>query len=400
MLEAALNINQDIDDAVKKVDERVRAHYIDQAGELDLFDSAYYKAKDAVNKMSTYVHKKTEKIKQNPIGGFFNYNYIGPGTKFNAQTPINKLDQIGRLHDMDYRFAHREPNKEKRDKNLIQADRNMITRMNQIPISEQDNFYHFVKHAMNMKILATEAGILPADLFVNKGPKIIPSLLPPTFATFAQEAKQPNIISKFVNTKLSQRRIKEAVKEKDNFVYETPQKNKNIDDDDEKFETPLTSKPTFTNFLVNKTSDETASLLDKHYNNLLSHKKNVDDAISSNNNANILVELGSPEHYPVLLQNAQQKNTEGVPGLAQHYSNNLQEAIGQLEHTMSSSGIQALSNTEINEIRPSSSYLKENFVEIPSTADKKLPSIFSPRKTRTPKKIINYNPAPQYYRPQ
>ena len=224
MLEAALNTNENIDDAVKNVNERVRAHYIDQAGELDLFDSAYYKAKDAVNKMSTYVHKKKEKIKQNPIGGFFNYNYIGPGTKFNAQTPINKLDQIGRIHDMDYRFAHREPNKEKRDKNLIQADRNMITRMNQIPIEEQDNFYHFVKHAMNMKILATEAGILPADLFVNKGEKVkLSYLLPPKSA---QEAKKTNIITKFVNTKLGARRTKEAVKEKDNFVYETPQKNK------------------------------------------------------------------------------------------------------------------------------------------------------------------------------
>jgi hypothetical protein len=387
MLEAALNVNENIDDAVKKVDERVRAHYIDQAGELDLFDSAYYKAKDAVDKMSTYVHKKKEKIKQNPIGGFFNYNYIGPGTKFNAQTPINKLDQIGRLHDMDYRFAHKEPNKEKRNKNLIQADRNMIRRMEQIPINEQDNFYHFVKHAMKMKILATEAGILPADLFVNKGPK--------------SPANKTNIISRFVNNKLSQRRTLEADEEKRNFVYETPQKQKNVnDDDDEKFETPLTSKPNFANFVVNKTSDETSELLDKHYNNLSSHKKNVDSAISSNNNANILVELGSPEHYPLLLQNAaQQKNIEGVLGLAQHYSNNLQEAIGQLEHTMSSSGIQALSNTEMNEIRPSSSYLQKNFVEIPSTADKKIPSIFSPRKTRVSKNNTNYNPSPQYYRP-
>jgi hypothetical protein len=162
----------------------------------------------------------------------------------------------------------------------------------------------------------------------------------------------------------------------------------------------LTSKPTLQNFVVNKTSDETSELLDKHYNNLLSHKKNVDSAITSNNNANIFVELASPEHYPLLLQNAQQKNTEGVLGLAQHYSNNLQEAIGQLEHTMSSSGIQALSNTEMNEIRPSSSYLQENFVEIPSTADKKLPSIFSPRKTRVSKKNTNYNPSPQYYRPE
>jgi hypothetical protein len=67
---------------------------------------------------------------------------------------------------------------------------------------------------------------------------------------------------------------------------------------------------------------------------------------------------------------------------------------------MSSSGIQALSNTEMNEIRPSSSYLQENFVEIPSTADKKLPSLFSPRKTRVSKKNTIYNPSPQYYRPE
>jgi hypothetical protein len=384
MLEAALNINENIDDAVKNVNERVKAHYIDQAGELDLFDSAYYKAKDAVNKMSTYVHKKKEKIKQNPIGGFFNYNYIGPGTKFNAQTPINQLDQIGRLHDMDYRFAHKEPNKAKRDKNLIQADRNMIQRMNKIPLNEQDNFFHFVKHAMNMKILATEAGILPADLFVNKGPK--------------QPANKTNIISRFVNNKLSQRRTLEADKEKRNFVYETPQKQKNVnDDDDEKFQTPLTSKP-MENFIINKTSDETSALLEKHYNNLISHKKDVDDAISSNDKANIFTELGSPNSYPRLLQNAQQNNTGGILELAQRYSDNLNEARGDLEHTMSSSGIQAFSDSEIKQIKPSSSYLEQNFVEIPETANKNLPGIFSPRKTRVSKTNTNYNPPHQYYR--
>lgn len=381
----ALNPSGSIEEALRDVDRKVKAHYATQEtqNDLDLFDQAYYGIK-----------KKKDQIIQNPIGGIFGYNYIGPGTKFNAQTPINKLDQIGRLHDMDYRFAHREQNKEKRDKNLIQADRNMINRMNKIPLNEQNNFYHFVKHAMKMKILATEAGILPADLFVNKGEKVkLAYLLPPKTV---HESNKTNIISKFINNKLGQRRTKEA----QNFVYKTPEKKKNDDTDDEKFDTPYTSNKTdLQNLLINKTSNETSSLLEQHYNNLNTHKQNVDNAISSNDKADIIKELGSPEHYPAILSDAYQKNgNDGVVNLAQHYSNNLSDAIADLEHTMSSSGITALSQNEVNTINPSDTFLKENFTVIPSTANKKLSAIFSPRKTRKGASI-NYNPPKQYYKP-
>lgn len=377
----ALNPSVSIEEALRDVDRKVKAHYATQEtqNDLDLFSKAYYGIK-----------QKKDQITQNPIGGIFGYNYIGPGTKFNAQTPINKLDQIGRLHDMDYRFAHREQNKERRNQNLIQADRNMINRMNKIPLNEQNKFYHFVKHTMKMKILATEAGILPADLFVNKGEKVkLSYLLPPKTV---DDSNKTNIISRFINKKMGQRRMNEAQNEKQNFVYKTPEKKKPDD-------TYTSNKTDLQNLLMNKTSNQTSSLLEQHYNNLNSHKQNIDNAISSNNKADIIVELGSPEHYPSILVDAQQKNgNEGVISLAQHYSNNLSAAIADLEHTMSSSGITALSQNEVNTINPTETFLKENFTVIPSTANKKLSAIFSPRKTRRSANI-NYNPPQQYYKP-
>jgi hypothetical protein len=382
LLEAALNVDANVDEAVKNLHKNIINHYVGQASDKDLLQNS-------IDKFSTYVTKKKEQVSQNPVGGWFGYNYIGPGTKFNAQTPINKLDQIGRLHDMDYRYAHREPNKEKRNKNLIQADKNMLKRMEKIPFNEKDKFYNFVKHVMTLKVKATEAGILPADLFVNKGEsKKLNYLLPPKTLP---DSKKTNVISQLINKKMSERRMKEAEKEKPkDWVYETPRKPKE-EEIDEKFETPLTS------FIINKTSDSTSSLLTKHYDNVTSHKKNVDDAVASNSKAQVFMELGSEQHYPSLLVDAQSKNgTEGVMSLAQHYSNNLKNLQQELEHSMASSGITALSENEMLQLNPSNAYLKDNFTEIPATANKKLPSLFSPRKARKTRSI-NYNPAPQYY---
>lgn len=383
LLEAALNVDEDIDKAVKNLHKNIINHYVGQASDKDFFENS-------VDKFSTYVTKKKEKVLQNPVGGWFGYNYIGPGTKFNAQTPINKLDQIGRLHDMDYRYAHREPNKEKRSKNLIQADENMIKRMEKIPFNEKDNFHNFVKHVMTLKVNLTKAGILPADLFVNQGEsKKLKYLLPPKTLS---DSKKTNIISQLINKKMSERRMKEAEKEKptENSVFVTPRKPRE-EEIDEKFETPLTS------FIMNKTSDPTSSLLTKHYDNLTSHKKNVDDAIASNSKAQVFTELGSEQHYPSLLVDAQLKNgSEGVMSLAQHYTNNLKNLQQELEHSMASSGITALSENEMLQLNPSNAYLKDNFTEIPATANKKLPSLFSPRKT-TRGGDINYKPKAQYY---
>jgi hypothetical protein len=252
---------------------------------------------------------------------------------------------------------------------------------------------------MKMKILATEAGILPADLFVNKGEKVkLSYLIPPKTI---KESNKTNIISRFINNNLSQTRTKEAQNNKmQNFVYKTPEKKKIDDTDDEKFDTPYTlNKTDLQNLLINKTSNETSSLLEQHYNNLNVHKQNVDNAISSNDKADVIKELGSPKHYPALLIDAHQKNgNDGVINLAQHYSNNLTAAIADLEHTMSSSGITALSQNEVNTIDPSETFLKENFTVIPSTANKKLSAIYSPRKTRRGANI-NYNPPNQYYKP-
>jgi hypothetical protein len=383
LLEAALNVDANVDEAVKNLHKDIINHYVGQARDKDFFENS-------IDKLSTYVTKKKEQVLQNPVGGWFGYNYIGPGTKFNAQTPINKLDQIGRLHDMDYRFAHREPNIEKRNKNLIQADENMLKRMQKIPLNEKDNFHNFVKHVMTLKVNLTKAGLLPADLFVNKGEsKRLKYLLPPTTPA---ESKKTNIISRLINQKLSERRMKEAEKESaeqkkptENSVFVTPQKPR--------------EKETLTSFIINKTSDPTSSLLTKHYDNVTSHKKNVDDAVASNSKAQVFMELGSEQHYPSLLVDAQSKNgSEGVMSLAQHYSNNLKNLQQELEHSMASSGITALSENEMLQLNPSNAYLKDNFTEIPATANKKLPSLFSPRKTRK-KSSVDYNPAPQYYRP-
>ena len=258
-------------------------------------------------------------FKRNPFGYFFNQNYTGPMTKFEGQPHLDKLDFIARMHDMDYFFAHYEKDPEKFKKNLIQADKNMVKRIDNLSKSEDIGKYgKFVRNVINAKANLTEKGFLPADLFVDRknGSRIHPY----TVGRFGN----------IENPKYSYE-YRDIYKEK---ALENRKKQKN-DDEVEDFnpKRKLTFDSPPKNVTYSQINKEAMDSLNEHFDNLSNQIETLDKALKTNNSQEILGVIQSPNAYVDLVQEAMKgvSPTSPLPATIQLGHNYFEQANKSLQ---------------------------------------------------------------------
>lgn len=275
--------------------------------------------------------KGYHEFKRNPFGFFANQNYTGPMTKFEGQSHLDKLDWISRLHDMDYFFAHHEKDPEKFKKNLLQADKNMVNRIDKLSQSEKIGPYgKFVRSVINAKAKLTEKGILPHDLFVDRkaGSRVHPytvgrfgNIENPKFKYEYKDIYQQH------DLKPKKLKFEEEKQEEPSIPKMNPVLEKFLD-------TPSKVPPK--NITYSQINNDMMDSLNEHSANIKDQLQQLSPALQAKNTQDVLKVIQSPNVYTDLLEESMKKINPESPisstlQTGQHYHDNLTQSLQDVE---------------------------------------------------------------------